>query len=114
MSESSELFKVNVDGWGNVDISIQPDGKFYWAEGVLLDYGSQGDTPEEAKSNFKEGLESTIRLNLEKFGSLTNFKKHFVRRCTCEDSTPCACGNQSDPIGRHCMYCCLSIEDYAS
>jgi hypothetical protein len=59
-------FKISeVPHLGTVDIDVQPDGPFWYADGVNVDYGAQGDTIEEAVHNFQEGLEATIKLQLK-------------------------------------------------
>jgi len=47
----------------NVNVLIVPDGLTYWAQGVEIDYGAQGESAEKAKENFTLGLAATIRQN---------------------------------------------------
>lgn len=51
-------------------VLIVPDGQFFFAQGVEKDYAAQGNTVEEAKSNFTAGLEATKKLHLERFGEV--------------------------------------------
>jgi hypothetical protein len=57
-------------GIGNLRVFIVPDGKFWFAQGLEIDYAAQGDSVDEAKKNFEEGLEATIDLHLRMYGSI--------------------------------------------
>ena len=48
----------------NLNVMLFQEGKFWIAQGLEIDYVVQGDTPEEAKTNFEKGLEDSIDLNL--------------------------------------------------
>lgn len=50
---------------GNIRVIILPDGKFWFAQGLEIDYGAQGDSIEDAKENFQQGFSATINLNLQ-------------------------------------------------
>jgi predicted RNase H-like HicB family nuclease len=56
----------------DLDVLIVPDGKFWFAQGLQLDYCAQGDSIEDAKKNFEDGLEATIDLNLRMYDSIEN------------------------------------------
>jgi len=62
-------------GIGNLRVFVMPDGKFWFAQGLEIDYATQGDTPEQAKDNFAEGLASTIDLHLRTHGNITAILK---------------------------------------
>jgi hypothetical protein len=55
---------------GNLRVVIVPDGKFWFAQGLEIDYGAQGDTAEEAKAHFFHGLAATLALHQERFGHI--------------------------------------------
>lgn len=57
-------------GIGNLRVFIVPDGKFWFAQGLEIDYAAQGDSPEEAKKHFEEGLEATIDLHLRMYDNI--------------------------------------------
>ena len=69
-------FKLDeIPHFGVVHIEVNPDGRFWFAEGMEVDYGAQGDTLEEAIKNFRTGLEATIKLNLDRLGHVKGLKK---------------------------------------
>ena len=41
----------HIVGLGNLRVAIVQDGKFWFAQGLDLDYGAQGNTADEAKTN---------------------------------------------------------------
>lgn len=43
-------------------VTIEPDGKSWFAQGLDVDYAAQGDSPEEALHNFVRGLHLTINI----------------------------------------------------
>jgi hypothetical protein len=51
-------------------VLIAPDGQFFFAQGVEMDYAAQGNTVDEAKANFAAGLEATKKLHLDHFGEV--------------------------------------------
>jgi len=55
---------------GNLRVFIVRDGQFWFAQGLEIDYAAQGDTIEQAKRNFENGLESTIDLHLRMHGNI--------------------------------------------
>ena len=57
-------------GIGNLRVFIVPDGDFWFAQGLEIDYAVQGDSVEEAKKNFEKGLEASIDLNLKLHGNI--------------------------------------------
>jgi hypothetical protein len=62
-------------GIGKLRVFIVPDGKFWFAQGLEIDYATQGDTLEEAKQNFAQGLAGTIDLHLQVHGSIDELLK---------------------------------------
>lgn len=54
----------------NLRVLILPDGKFWFAQGLEVDYGAQGDTIEQAKEHFEQGLAGTVRLHIQKHGHI--------------------------------------------
>jgi len=62
-------------GIWDLHVHIIPDGKFWFAQGLEIDYAVQGDSIEEAKRNFEEGLEATIDLHLRMDGNIERLLK---------------------------------------
>lgn len=54
----------------NLDVAIVPDGRFWYAQALQIDYGVQGVSMEDAKTQFEDGLRSTIHHNLQMFGTI--------------------------------------------
>ena len=76
-AKAAHLADQNVHGvaiW-NLSVLIVPDGKFWFAQGLEINYGAQGDTVEEAKENFQNGLLATINKHLEVYGSIDKILK---------------------------------------
>lgn len=53
-----------------ITVVTVPDGRFWFTQGLEIDYGAQGDTAEEALEHFTKGLRMTIDLNLKKLGRI--------------------------------------------
>jgi hypothetical protein len=64
----------------NLSVLIKPDDQFWFAQGLEINYGAQGDTPEEAKENFQLGLLATIDLHLRVYGDIERLLKFAPRR----------------------------------
>ena len=64
--------KHHVVGIGNLRVFILPDGPFWFAQGLEIDYGAQGNSIKEAKENFEQGLAATIDLHIKTFASIEN------------------------------------------
>lgn len=62
-------------GIWDLHVHIVRDGDGWFAQGLEIDYGVQGDTVEEAKHNFEIGLEGTIDLHLKMEGDINGFLK---------------------------------------
>ena len=70
-------FKLeDITNIGTVNIEVQPDGDAWFAEGLEVDYGTQGATIEEAVHNFRGGLEATIAQHRKMFGNTKRIKKN--------------------------------------
>jgi len=54
----------------NLDVLLIPEDKVWVAQGLAIDYVAQGESIEEAKKNFENGLERTIDLNLRMYGNI--------------------------------------------
>jgi len=54
----------------NLSVLIVPDGEFWFAQGLEINYGAQGDTVEDAKQNFQNGLLATINQHLRVHGNI--------------------------------------------
>ncbi len=78
-ASAAAIHTASEDGTQTVGIGlrvlIRPDGRFWYAQGLEIDYGAQGDTPEEAKVHFEKGLSGTIRLHLQKYGNIEKLLK---------------------------------------
>jgi len=62
-------------GIWDLHVYIVPDGDGWFAQGLEIDYGVQGDSVEEAKSNFEVGLEGMIDLHLKMDGRIDGLLK---------------------------------------
>jgi hypothetical protein len=67
----------NLHGVGiwNLRVLIVPDGRFWFAQGIEIDYGVQGDSVEDAKKKFGKGLAATIHHHLTIFGGIDRLLK---------------------------------------
>lgn len=59
----------------NLSVLIVPDEDYWFAQGLEINYGAQGDTKEEAQANFQAGLAATIRKHLKMYGSIERILK---------------------------------------
>lgn len=71
----SEDGSVHFVGIGNLRVVIVPDGDFWFAQGLEIDYAAQGKSEEAAKHNFEYGLEATIEEHLKIHGTIGEFLK---------------------------------------
>jgi hypothetical protein len=62
--------KIHGVGIWDLQVLLMQEGKFWVAQGLQIDYVTQGDSIEEAKTNFEYGLEATIDLNLRMYGNI--------------------------------------------
>ncbi len=61
---------THVVGIGNLRVHLFASGAFWIAQGLEIDYVAQGNSPDEAKKNFEDGLNATLDQNLEAFGTI--------------------------------------------
>ncbi len=59
----------------NLSVLIVPDEKFWFAQGLEINYGAQGDTPEDAQKHFQEGLAKTIHQHIKVHGDIEKLLK---------------------------------------
>jgi hypothetical protein len=57
-------------GFWNLHVLIVPDGSRFFAQCQEIDYAAQGDSLEEAQTNFEAGFVATVHHHLEMFGSI--------------------------------------------
>jgi hypothetical protein len=57
-------------GIGNLRVAIVPDGKYWVAQCLEIDYAAQGDSVADAKLQFKDGLAATVQQHLRIFGNI--------------------------------------------
>jgi hypothetical protein len=60
----------HVVGLGNIRVIIVPDGSAFFAQGLEIDFVSQGSTVEQAKKNFEIGLQATIEQHIKIYGHI--------------------------------------------
>jgi hypothetical protein len=60
----------HIVGIKNIRVAIYPSGKFWIAQGLQIDYVSQGSDPEDAKRTFEDGLAVTIHQYLKIHGDI--------------------------------------------
>jgi len=60
--------KIEVKHIGEIEVEVMPDGPYWYCEGVIWNYGAQGDSVAEAIEHFQIGLARTIELNKEMRG----------------------------------------------
>jgi len=53
-------------------VLIIPDEGGWFAQGLEIDYAAGGDSVEDVKQRFQQGLESTIHEHLRVFGNIDN------------------------------------------
>ncbi len=61
---------MHLVGIGNLRVVIVPDGNFWFAQGLEIDYAEQGDSVEDVKTKFENGLHATIDQHLKIHGSI--------------------------------------------
>lgn len=57
-------------GIGNLRVLIAKDGSAWSAQGLEIDYTAQGNSVEEAKERFADGLRATVREHLRIVGTI--------------------------------------------
>jgi hypothetical protein len=76
-AKAAHVANKNVEGvaiW-NLSVLIVPDEDFWFAQGLEIDYGAQGDTPEDAQVNFQAGLLATVCQHLRVHGNIERLLK---------------------------------------
>jgi len=76
-ARAAHVVHKHIDGvaiW-NLSVLIVPDGDFWFAQGLEIDYGAQGDNPEDARNNFQQGLLATICQHLRMHGNIQRLLK---------------------------------------
>lgn len=76
-AKAAHIAVENVHGvaiW-NLSVLIVPDGKFWFAQGLEINYGAQGDSVEDAKHNFEEGLIATVNQHIAVHGDIKRLLK---------------------------------------
>jgi len=56
----------------NLHVMIVPDGKYWFAQGLEIDYAVQGQSVADAKKQFETGFKATIYQHLKVFGHINN------------------------------------------
>ena len=56
-------------------VVIVRDGELWFAQGLELDYAAAGNSQEDVKSRFQEGLAATINAHLRTYGSVEKMLK---------------------------------------
>lgn len=59
----------------NLHVLIVPDGKFWFAQGLEVDYAVQGENIEDVKQQFQTGFKATIHEHLKMFGNIDKMLK---------------------------------------
>ena len=54
----------------NLSVLIVPDEQFWFAQGIEINYGAQGDSAADAQANFQAGLLATICQHLRVHGDI--------------------------------------------
>src|ERR1039458_5017423 len=57
-------------GIWNLHVLVMPEGKGWFAQAFEIDYGVQGNSPDEVKKRFEKGLAATIQHNVDIFGGI--------------------------------------------
>ena len=57
---SPKQLLVNVP---NLQVVVAPEGDFWVAQALEIDYAAAGDSPDDAVTRFEAGLESTLKLH---------------------------------------------------
>jgi hypothetical protein len=62
--------KNHIVGLWNIRVLICPDGPAWFAQGIDIDYAAQGNTLDDVKLRFQEGLRATIEQNLKTYDTI--------------------------------------------
>ncbi|MGH8247905.1 MAG: hypothetical protein ACREUU_15905, partial [Gammaproteobacteria bacterium] len=61
---------THVVGIGNLRVILFQEGDLWFAQGLEIDYASQGDSLEDVKKQFEDGLGATIEEHLRVYGNI--------------------------------------------
>jgi hypothetical protein len=67
--------KVHVVVINALKVFIMKDGDSWFAQGLDIDYASQGASVDDAKKNFEDGLAGTIHQHLKAYNNLSKLLK---------------------------------------
>lgn len=93
--------KRHVVGIGNLRVAILPEGNFWIAQGLEIDYVAQGTSIEDVKTQFDDGLACTIHQHLQIFGNIDNLLSPAPRKIWKEVLNPKAIHNRYSQISNH-------------
>jgi predicted RNase H-like HicB family nuclease len=65
----------HVVGLGNIRVLLLPDDGAWYAQGLDIDYAVQGETLEEAKKEFEEGLDAMVHEHIRVYGNIKRMLK---------------------------------------
>lgn len=60
----------HVVGVENLRVVLVPDEDYWFAQGLEIDYAAQGDSVEDAREKFQNGLSATIYEHLKVYGTI--------------------------------------------
>jgi len=80
-ARATHVAHEHVEGVGiwNLSVLIVPDGDFWFAQGLEINYGAQGDSVEGARENFQNGLLATICQHLRMHGDIDHLLRFAPR-----------------------------------
>jgi muconolactone delta-isomerase len=76
-----------------IHVVCVPDGKFWFGQGVELDYAAAGTTIDELKDNFVRGFKATTDVHLEEYGKLS------IRQTPAESLAELGVSPTGEPLG---------------
>lgn len=65
----------HVVGIGNLRVIIVPEGNFWFAQGLEIDYAAQGTSKADVKKEFEDGLMATVEQHLRMYGTIEKVLK---------------------------------------
>lgn len=74
----------HVVGFQALKVLLTQDEGYWVAQGLDLDYASYGSSVDEAKTNFANGLEATVRQHLKQNGDIEHLLKVAPQSCWAE------------------------------
>lgn len=76
---SDEAGRDHLVAVSSLRVLVMPCRDGWYAQGLEIDYGAQGSTPEEARAHFAVGFQDTMRLNLQRHGNVDRLLKSAPR-----------------------------------